>query len=120
MECARGKNQYMWDNTEKKHLGLIVDITMYRTNHCNPAVTVAVCKQEQTLIHRLNLYYVLERAKLAAKMLKISSLGKIFFRNLSMETINMAMKKQIVLCLNRFRQKYPSQESATSMTVQAL
>jgi acetylornithine aminotransferase len=59
MEFARGKNSYLWDNTEKKQLGLVVGITMCGTNNCNPAVTVAICKQKQTLIHRSNLYYVL-------------------------------------------------------------
>jgi acetylornithine/succinyldiaminopimelate/putrescine aminotransferase len=120
MEFARGKNGHLWDNMGKKQLGLVVDITMYGTNHCDPAVTVAICKQKQTLIPRSNLYYVLEQAKLAAKILEISSFGKIFFSNLSAEEINMAIKKQLVLCSNRFRQKYPSRESATSVMVQVL
>jgi acetylornithine/succinyldiaminopimelate/putrescine aminotransferase len=112
------KKQLCVGQHRKKHLDLVVGITMCGTNHCNPAVTVAVCKQEQTLIHHSNLYYVLEQAKLAAKMLEISSLGKIFFSNLGAEAINMEMKKQLVLCLSRFWQKYSFRESATSVMAQ--
>jgi hypothetical protein len=79
---------------------------VYSTNHCNPTAIVAISKQAQTLIHCSSLYYVLGQAKLAAKMLEISDIGKIFIDNLDAEVlIWLVTKKPRWLCLNLFRRR---------------
>lgn len=95
MEIIRGKECHVWDSTGKKYLDLVAGIAVCSTGHCHPAVTTAICKQAQTLIHCSNLYYVPGQAELAAKLSKASGLGKIFFGNSGAEANDAAMKLAI-------------------------
>ena len=95
MEIVRGKDCHIWDSTGKKYLDLVAGIAVCSTGHCHPAVTAAICKQAQTLIHCSNLYYVPGQAELAAKLSKASGLGKVFFSNSGAEANDAAMKLTI-------------------------
>ena len=92
MEIVWGKECHVWDSTGKKYLDLVAGIAVCSTGHCHPAVTAAICKQAQTLIHCSNLYYVPGQAELAAKLSKASGLGKVFFGNSGAEANEGAIK----------------------------
>lgn len=95
MEIVRGKGCHLWDSTGKKYLDLVAGIAVCSTGHCHPAVTAAICKQAQTLIHCSNLYYVPGQAELAEKLSKASGLRKVFFSNSGAEANDAAMKLAI-------------------------
>ena len=95
MEIVLGKDCHVWDSTGKKYLDLVAGIAVCSTGHCHPAVTTAICKQAQTLIHCSNLYYVPGQAELAEKLSKASGLGKVFFGNSGAEANDAAMKLAI-------------------------
>ncbi|MDV0444434.1 acetylornithine/succinylornithine family transaminase [Methanorbis rubei] len=95
MEIVRGKGSHVWDSTGNKYLDLVAGIAVCSTGHCHPAVTAAICKQAQMLIHCSNLYYVPGQAELAAKLSKASELGKVFFSNSGAEANDAAIKLAI-------------------------
>jgi acetylornithine/N-succinyldiaminopimelate aminotransferase len=95
MEIVRGKGSYVWDSTGKKYLDLVAGIAVCNTGHCHPAVTGAICRQAQTLIHCSSLYYIPGQAEFAAKLSAASGLGKVFFGNFGAEANDGAIKLAI-------------------------
>lgn len=95
IEITRGIGSHVWDSAGKKYLDLVAGIAVCSTGHCHPAVTAAICKQAQLLIHCSNLYYVPGQAELAEKLSLSSGLGKVFFSNSGAEANDAAMKLAI-------------------------
>ena len=78
---VKGKDAYVWDNFNKKYIDFTCGIGVCNIGHCNSDVTDAIIKQASKLIHVSNLFINEKQPLLAAKIIKNTFQGKVFFSN---------------------------------------
>jgi acetylornithine/N-succinyldiaminopimelate aminotransferase len=82
LEIRKGRGSWVWDENEKPYLDFGAGIAVCSLGHCHPAVTEAVIRQAETLVHTSNLYYTRPQAELAARLGEImEEPGRTFFCN---------------------------------------
>ncbi len=89
---VKGEGSYLWDENGKKYLDFGSGISVTNLGHCNKAVSDAIAKQAQTLIHTSNLYNIPLQEELADLIVKHSFDGKVFFCNSGAEANEGALK----------------------------
>ncbi len=92
MKIVRGAGSNVWDDEGNEYIDCVAGIAVCSTGHCHPAVVAAICNQARRLIHCSNLYYVPNQAELAAKLVGISGLAKVFLSNSGAEANDGAIK----------------------------
>lgn len=87
-----GDGVYVWDNNGKKYIDFLGGIAVNVLGHNYKPLVDAVAKQAGKMIHCSNLYYTRPQADAAAKLVKLSGLGKAFFGNSGAEANEGAIK----------------------------
>lgn len=79
---VRGEGAYVWDADGNKYLDFGGGIAVNVLGHAHPAITAALARQSQTLIHTSNLYYTEPQGRLAQRLVGLVGIeGKCFFCN---------------------------------------
>ena len=89
---VRGEGMSLWDAEGREYLDFFAGIAVTGLGHCHPAVTEAIQKQAQKLVHVSNLYYIEPQVELAKMLCAHSFADKWFFCNSGAETIEAAIK----------------------------
>lgn len=87
-----GDGAYVWDNNGKKYIDFLGGIAVNVLGHNYKPLVDAVANQAGKMIHCSNLYYTQAQADAAAKLVKLSGLGKAFFGNSGAEANEGAIK----------------------------
>ncbi len=79
---VRGGGVNLYDANRRKYLDFSSGISVCSLGHCHPAVTEAVCRQAQTLVHVSNLFLNENMPRLAEVIVKKTfGKGRVFFCN---------------------------------------
>lgn len=123
LKIVKGQGNYVWDDSGKKYLDCVAGIAVCNTGHCHPAISEAVCRQAQRLIHTSNLYYPSNQEEFAQKLVEISKIesGNVFMCNSGAEANEAALKlarlktgrKEYVSFKNAFHGRISTPLSAT-------
>jgi acetylornithine/N-succinyldiaminopimelate aminotransferase len=89
---THGKGAYLFDTEGKQYLDAISGIGVNALGHTHPAVTEAIQRQAEQLIHTSNLYGVDLQQQLATALDKVSGMDKVFFSNSGAEANEAAIK----------------------------
>lgn len=89
---VRGNGCFLYDEAGREYLDFGCGISVVSLGHCNPAVTEAVTRQAQTLIHTSNLYRNPVQEELGRRLSELSFGGKVFFCNSGAEANEAALK----------------------------
>lgn len=89
---VRGKGALVWDVNDREYIDCVAGIAVNNIGHCHPAVINALCQQSARLIHVSNLYYNQQQADLAAKLVPLTGMDRVFFCNSGTEAIEGALK----------------------------
>ncbi len=87
-----GEGVYVYDNNGKKYIDYLGGIAVNVLGHAYPELVRAISEQAGKMIHCSNLYYTQVQADAAAKLVKLSGLGKAFFGNSGAEANEGAIK----------------------------
>lgn len=87
-----GDGVYAWDNNGKKYIDFLGGIAVNVLGHNYKPLVDAIAEQAGKMIHCSNLYYTHPQADAAAKLVKLSGLGKAFFGNSGAEANEGAIK----------------------------
>lgn len=87
-----GEGVYVWDNNGRKYIDFLGGIAVNVLGHDYKPLVAVVAEQAGKLIHCSNLYYTQAQADAAAKLVKLSGLGKAFFGNSGAEANEGAIK----------------------------
>lgn len=87
-----GNGAYVWDNNGKKYIDFLGGIAVNVLGHNYKPLVDAIAGQAEKMIHCSNLYYTQAQADAAAKLVKLSGLGKVFFGNSGAEANEGAIK----------------------------
>ncbi len=89
---TRGSGCTVWDETGKAYLDFVAGIAVCNLGHAHPAVTSAVARQAETLVHVSNLYYTVPQAEVARLLVAHSFADRVFFCNSGAEANEAAIK----------------------------
>ncbi|MBA3361585.1 MAG: acetylornithine transaminase [Acidimicrobiia bacterium] len=78
---VRGEGSWLYDDQGKDYLDFLGGLAVVAIGHAHPAVTAAVAKQMDTLVHVSNLYSTEPMITLAERLADISGLDRVFFTN---------------------------------------
>ena len=87
-----GDGVYAWDNNGKKYIDFLGGIAVNVLGHNYKPLVDAIAEQAGKMIHCSNLYYTQPQVDAAAKLVKLSGLGKAFFGNSGAEANEGAIK----------------------------
>lgn len=87
-----GDGVYVYDIHGKKYIDYLGGIAVNVLGHNNPELVGAIAAQAGKMIHCSNLYYTEAQVTAAAKLVKLSGLGKAFFGNSGAEANEGAIK----------------------------
>ena len=102
MVLMRGQGVRLWDLDGKEYLDFLAGIAVCNLGHAHPAITEAVCRQVQDLVHVSNLYHTIPQIKLAERLVELSFADRVFFCNSGAEANEGAIK----LCRRYSWQKF--------------
>jgi predicted acetylornithine/succinylornithine family transaminase len=88
----KGRGTRVYDQDGKEYLDFVSGVAVNNLGHCHPAVTVALQKQAQRLVHTSNLYYTEPQIQLAKLLVEHSCADRVFFCNSGAEAIEAAIK----------------------------
>ncbi|MBP7217272.1 MAG: aminotransferase class III-fold pyridoxal phosphate-dependent enzyme, partial [Candidatus Omnitrophica bacterium] len=89
---VKGKGSKLWDIHNKVYLDFFPGWGVGSLGHCHPKVVQAVRDQVGKLIFVPNNYYLIQQAKLARELIRLSFPGKVFFCNSGAEANEGAIK----------------------------
>jgi acetylornithine aminotransferase/acetylornithine/N-succinyldiaminopimelate aminotransferase len=89
---VKGSGCKLYDADGREYLDFLSGIAVCALGHCHPAVTEAVCKQMQELVHVSNLFYTGPQTELAELLTANSFADKVFFANSGAEANEAAIK----------------------------
>jgi acetylornithine/N-succinyldiaminopimelate aminotransferase len=89
---VRGRGAYLYDAEGRAYLDFTAGIAVCNLGHADPAVTRAIQRQAETLLHCSNLYGHPERLRLAQRLAALSGLDQVFFCNSGAEANEAALK----------------------------
>ncbi|MDI6870713.1 MAG: acetylornithine transaminase [Bacillota bacterium] len=89
---VRGEGSWVWDADGRRYLDFVTGLAVTGVGHAHPAVTAAIAAQAQVLGHVSNLYHSAPQAELAARLARLSGLGRVFFCNSGAEANEAALK----------------------------
>ncbi len=88
----KGDGAILQDTDGNSYIDAISGIAVCSLGHAHPAISEAICKQSQKLMHTSNLYQIEKQQKLADKLTKLSGMDKVFFTNSGAEANETAIK----------------------------
>ena len=88
----RGQGCRVWDVNGKEYLDALGGIAVNTLGHNHPQLVPALCDQIGKLIHCSNYYHVPGQEQLAAKLVALSGMSKVFFCNSGLEANEAALK----------------------------
>ena len=89
---SRGDGAWLWDTQGKKYLDALAGIAVCGLGHAHPAVSKALCKQADTLLHTSNLYGIENQQALADQLTRQAGMDSVFFCNSGAEANEAAIK----------------------------
>ncbi len=92
MAITRGKGAMVWDAEGRQYLDFFAGIAVTALGHCHPAVTEAITRQAETLVHVSNLYYTEPQARLAKLLAEHTFAPRWFFANCGATANEAALK----------------------------
>jgi acetylornithine and succinylornithine aminotransferases len=87
-----GQGVYVWDVNGKRYLDALAGIAVNTLGHNHPKLVPALQDQVAKIIHSSNYYHVPNQEKLAAKLVELSGMSKVFFGNTGLEANEAALK----------------------------
>mgnify|MGYP002832842225 CR=1 FL=1 len=78
---SHGQGSYLYDSEGRRYLDGLCGISVTNLGHAHPAVTHAIKKQAESLLHTSNLYEIDRQELLASQLADIAGMDKIFFAN---------------------------------------
>ena len=92
LNFTRGEGVWLYDADGRAWLDGLSGIAVCNLGHCHPAVTRALARQAETLVHTSNLYQIDAQARLAAALCELAGMDKAFFCNSGAEANEAAIK----------------------------
>jgi len=89
---TRGEGVWLWDRDGRRYLDALGGIAVCGLGHAHPAVTQALCEQAASLVHTSNLYGIAHQQALAARLVELSGMQRVFFGNSGAEANEAAIK----------------------------
>ena len=89
---SHGEGVWLIDTDGKRYLDALCGISVTNLGHAHPAVSAAIKKQADLLLHTSNLYHITPQQQLAEKLCSISTMDKVFFSNSGAEANEAAIK----------------------------
>lgn len=81
LTLVKGQGCYVWDNTGKRYLDFAAGISVSNLGHCHPAVSEAIKRQADRLVHVSNLFMNEVQPLLGEKLVNAGFDGVVFFAN---------------------------------------
>jgi acetylornithine aminotransferase len=88
----KGAGAVLQDTEGRSYLDAVSGIAVCSLGHAHPAVSEAICRQSQLLLHTSNLYHVANQQALAGKLIELSGMQRVFFCNSGAEANETAIK----------------------------
>jgi acetylornithine/N-succinyldiaminopimelate aminotransferase len=89
----KAKNQFIWDERDKKYLDFFAAISVCNVGHCNDLVVKAAKAQLDSFAHISNLYYAPTQIKLGEELSRRTfPVGRVFLSNSGAEANECAIK----------------------------
>lgn len=92
VQFKKGKGAVLKDKKGQSYLDVLSGIAVCSLGHSHPAISEAICKQSQKLLHTSNLYQIGKQRKLAEKLFNLSGMDRVFFCNSGAEANETAIK----------------------------
>ena len=92
LQLVSGNGVHLRDDQGNDYLDLLSGIGVCALGYNHPAITAAITKQAQTLIHTSNLFYTQGTTELALRLTEITGLDRVFFSNSGTEAWEAALK----------------------------
>ncbi len=89
---VRGEGCRLWDADGREYLDFLSGIAVCSLGHSHPAVTEAICRQANTLMHVSNLFYTVPQIELAELLVAHSFADRVFMANSGAEANEAAIK----------------------------
>lgn len=89
---SHGDGVYVWDVNGKRYLDALAGIAVNTLGHNHPKLVPALQDQVAKIIHSSNYYHVPNQEKLAAKLVELSGMSKVFFGSTGLEANEAAIK----------------------------
>ncbi len=89
---SHGQGAWVWDTEGRKYLDGLGGIAVNTLGHAHPKLVPALQDQVAKLIHSSNYYQVPLQEQLAAKLVELSGLSKVFFCSTGLEANEAAIK----------------------------
>ena len=87
-----GNGVYLEDEADNKYLDLLSGIGVNALGYGHPAIEKAIAEQGRKLIHTSNLFFHEGQAELAARLIGMTGMDRVFFCNSGTEAWEAAMK----------------------------
>ena len=88
----KGSGAILTATNGQQYLDALSGIAVCNLGHAHPAISEAICKQSQKLLHTSNLYNIPKQEQLADKLIELSGMKKVFFCNSGAEANETAIK----------------------------
>ena len=88
----RGQGACLYDADGNRYVDALAGIAVVGLGHAHPAVTRAIQRQAETLVHTSNLYEIPLQEQLARRLCEISGMENAFFANSGAEANEAALK----------------------------
>lgn len=88
----RGQGCRLWDVNGKEYLDALAGIAVNTLGHNHPQLVPALQDQLAKLIHTSNYYHIPGQEQLAAKLVELSGMSRVFFCNSGLEANEAALK----------------------------
>ncbi len=92
LQIARGEGVYLFDEDGTRYLDLLSGIGVSALGYNHPAITAAISKQAETLLHTSNLFFHTGTTELALRLTEITGMDRVFFCNSGTEAWEAALK----------------------------
>lgn len=89
---SHGDGVYVWDVNGKRYLDALAGIAVNTLGHNHPKLVPALQDQVAKIIHSSNYYHVPNQEKLAARLVELSGMSKVFFGSTGLEANEAAIK----------------------------
>jgi len=89
---TRGKGMKLWDTDGREYLDFVAGIAVCSLGHAHPAVSDAIKRQADKLVHVSNLYHIDSQIEYARLLIQHAALDKVFFCNSGAEANEGAIK----------------------------
>ncbi|WP_028579463.1 acetylornithine transaminase [Desulfogranum japonicum] len=89
---VKGDGCRLWDEDGKEYLDFLAGIAVCSLGHCHPAVTKAVVKQAESLVHVSNLFHTRPQIELAELLTRNCFADRVFMANSGAEANEAALK----------------------------